>query len=123
MPLLNRQNPNGTRTEQQLLIWRDIHSDIKTISKITDVINEYQPDTIILECPPEGTSLKLYISSWRKFGITNSYAFDTAVMMAINQKIPIVLSDYRGPTRSLLQSAAQALDMYCVIPWSLLTST
>eukprot|EP01083_Nonionella_stella_P106614 307885_1 len=149
MPFLTRKNPNDTRTKQQLLIWRDIHPDIKNIFKIKDVISEYQPDTIIIEYPPEGTHLMSYISPirkmlawilnfrarfvkdeatckigkklpWRKFGLTTSYAVDAAIMLAINQKIPIVLSDYRGPTKNLLGSAAKALDGYCMIHWLLL---
>eukprot|EP01084_Bolivina_argentea_P124903 221349_1 len=145
MSLLTR---NIKGNPQELLLWRDVHPDIKNISRIEQLISEYQPDKIILEYPAEGAGLKRYVSTyhkitselvklrqyfvmdsnsfkignrwyWRKlrFTITNSFAIDQAIIISIQNNIPIVLSDYAELPNKLLIVGAQALDKFPQALW------
>eukprot|EP01084_Bolivina_argentea_P124902 221348_1 len=145
MSLLTR---NIKGNPQELLLWRDVHPDIKNISRIEQLISEYQPDKIILEYPAEGAGLKRYVSTYNKitskllklrqhfvmdnnsfkvgnrwywgklrFTITNSFAIDQAIIISIQNNIPIVLSDYAELPNKLLIVGAQALDKFPQALW------
>ena len=151
MPFLTR--PLGKTSNQQLLIWRDVHPDIKTIPKIEKVIEIFEPNMIVLEYPSEGQGLDIYPSLQRKIispmtrlrqnivtqsrstvvgtkwywknkfwnlNVTDSFAIDRAIEIAIRNKIAISLSDYPSSTKYLLMAGAEALDLYPSTLWKLL---
>ena len=147
MFLLTRSLLKGK--SQQLLIYRDTHTDMKGIEYADKVISEFQPTKIVLEYTAEGVGLSSFASSkwklassilrlrqrfvdssrsssigarrhWQWLLWVKSFAISRAIEQCVEHEIPIALSDYNDGTRRLLTHAADALDVYSTVLWFIL---